>query len=53
MHTRLAELSKKAHEYAEKGDKEALTKVENEIDELVAELYGISKTELQKLKEQT
>jgi SAM-dependent methyltransferase len=53
MHARLAELSKKAHEYAEKGDKEALTKVENEIDELVAELYGISKTELRKLKEQT
>jgi len=53
LHARLAELSKKAHEYAEKGDKETLTKVENEIDELVAELYGISKTELRKLKEQT
>jgi len=52
IHTKLAELSKKAHDYAEKDDKKALSQIENEIDELVAELYGLSSTELQKIKEQ-
>lgn len=52
VHVRLAELSKEAHEYAKKDDKKALTKIENEIDKLVAKLYGLSQTELQSLKEQ-
>ena len=52
VHVRLAELSEKAHELAKKDDKKALTKIENEIDELVAELYGLSNKELQSIKEQ-
>ena len=53
VHIRLVELSKKAHELAKNGNEKTLTKIEDEIDELVAELYGLSKTELQNLKEQT
>jgi methylase of polypeptide subunit release factors len=52
FHVRLAGLSKEAHELAKKDDKKALTKIEDEIDELVAELYGLSNKELQSLKEQ-
>ncbi|MEM3766214.1 MAG: hypothetical protein QXU46_04210 [Candidatus Bathyarchaeia archaeon] len=52
VHVKLAELSKKAHECAKKGDEKELTKIEDKIDELVAELYGLSSTELQRIKEQ-
>jgi hypothetical protein len=52
VHVKLAELSKEAHELAIKDDEKALTKIENEIDALVAEFYGLSSKELQSLKEQ-
>jgi type II restriction/modification system DNA methylase subunit YeeA len=64
LHKKIAELSKRAHELAKciysnnKPDdckninaKEELKKVEDEIDLAVAELYGISKEELEGFKE--
>jgi type II restriction/modification system DNA methylase subunit YeeA len=64
LHKKIADLSKKAHELAKciysnnKPDdcknidaKEKLKKVEDEIDLAVAELYGISKEELEGFKE--
>ena len=64
LHKKIAELSKKAHELAKciysdnKPDyckninaKEELKKVEDEIDLAVAELYGITKEELEGFKE--
>ncbi|MFZ8801296.1 MAG: class I SAM-dependent DNA methyltransferase, partial [Candidatus Nanopusillus sp.] len=64
LHKKIAELSKKAHELAKciysnnKSDyckninaKEELKKVEDEIDLAVAELYGITKEELEGFKE--
>jgi len=64
LHKKIAELSKKAHELAKcvysnnKPDyckninaKEELKKVEDEIDLAVAELYGISKEELEGFRE--
>jgi hypothetical protein len=64
LHNKIAELSKKAHELAKciysnnKSDdckninaREELKKVEEEIDLAVAELYGITKEELEGFKE--
>jgi hypothetical protein len=64
LHKKIAELSKRAHELAKciysnnKPDdckninaKEELKKVEDEIDLAVAELYGISKEELEGFEE--
>jgi len=64
LHKKIAELSKKAHELAKciysnnKSDdckninaKEELKKVEDEIDLAVAELYGITKEELEGFRE--
>jgi len=48
----LPKLSKEANEIAKKDDQKVLTKIRNEIDELVAELYGLSNKELQILIEQ-
>ena len=57
LHQNLSELSKKAHEFVEKireqkrTDLEAdLKEVEDEIDEIVAELYGITDKELKEIK---
>ena len=56
-HTKLSELSKKAHalakRYYEQKDLEAreeLEKVEGEIDKVVAELYGITDEELEEVR---
>ncbi|MEM5861324.1 MAG: N-6 DNA methylase, partial [Candidatus Aenigmatarchaeota archaeon] len=57
LHSKLSELSKKAHElakkYYEQNDliaQEELKKVEEEIDKSVAELYGINDEELKEIK---
>ena len=42
LHSALAKLAEKAHRLAEKGLNDELVKVENEIDRLIAELYGLS-----------
>jgi len=52
IHKRLVRLSKNAHLVAEEERADELPEIENEIDELVAELYGLSNKELQSLKEQ-
>jgi len=57
FHQRLSSLSKKAHalakRYYELNDLEAreeLKEVEGEIDKIVAELYGITDEELEKVR---
>jgi hypothetical protein len=50
-HKRLAQLSKKTHELASKGIQEELAKVEDEIDNLVGQLYGLTDKESQEIKE--
>jgi hypothetical protein len=56
-HLKLAELSKKAHELAKRyyeqndlGAQEELKEVEEEIDQIVAGLYGITAEELEEVK---
>ncbi|MEM3539109.1 MAG: hypothetical protein QW193_04805 [Nitrososphaerales archaeon] len=51
LHRNLAELSKQAHELATKDEKEGLAKVEEEIDSLVAQLYGLTDEELKDIRE--
>jgi len=48
-HKRLAEFSKKAHKYATEGDKEKLKKIEEKIDNIARQIWGISKDELAKI----
>jgi hypothetical protein len=54
LHLKLAELSKKAHQLAKSKSQEdqedELKKVEEEIDNIVAQLYGITKDELKEVK---
>jgi len=50
LHKSLAALSKKAHKLKKRGKEAQLQKVENEIDECVAELYGLSRKELKRLR---
>lgn len=50
-HSKLAEFSKKAHELAVKEDQEALRAVEEEVDKEVADLFGLTKEELEDVKE--
>jgi len=49
VHIKLAKLSKKAHELAVQKNPN-LAKVEQEIDNLVAEIYGLKDDELEKVK---
>lgn len=49
LHQELAEKSQEAHLIAKKGGD--VSKSENEIDELTAELWGIQKTELKEIRE--
>ena len=46
IHSKLAELSKKAHEIASKEEEEELREVEEEIDRQVARLFGLSEEEM-------
>lgn len=57
LHLKLSDISKKAHDLAKKyyeqddlAVQDELKKVEGEIDKTVAELYGISKEELEEIK---
>jgi len=50
LHRKLAELSKKAHQLAQQNQENELKKVEEEIDNVVAQLYGISEDELKEVK---
>jgi len=49
-HTKLATLSKKAHNLAQQNQTDKLEKVEQEIDKTVAQLYGITEDELKEIK---
>ena len=50
-HSGLAELSRKAHEFAPKGEEDELREVEEEIDRQVARLFGLSEEEVGVVKE--
>jgi len=50
LHLRLAQLSKEAHELASRNAEEELTEIENEIDNIVAQLYNITNEELKEIK---
>ena len=47
----MAELSRKAHEFAPKGEEDELREVEEEIDRQVARLFGLSEEEVGVVKE--
>jgi len=51
LHVRLAELSRAAHEAAAAGDNERVAEIEAEIDELAAELWGLTQKELQDIRD--
>ena len=50
-HTRLAKLSRRCHGMAERKDEGALTEVEAEIDEMAAQIWGITDAELKAIQE--
>jgi len=50
IHKKLASLSKKAHKLASEDAEDELIKTEEEIDRLVAKLYGITNEELREIK---
>jgi hypothetical protein len=49
--TRLAELSQQAHELAENDDEIGLEKIEAEVDESAAELWGITDKEPEEIRQ--
>jgi len=50
FHLHLAELSKEAHELAKTEDKEKLREIEEELDEISAQIWGLTKDELKEIK---
>ena len=50
LHLYLAELSQKAHESAEIDDQENLKDIEEEIDEVSAQIWELTKEELNEIK---
>jgi hypothetical protein len=50
VHRRLAELSEKAHQAAKRDDTEELKKIEAEIDEQAAQLWGLNDAELREIQ---
>lgn len=50
LHIILSELSKKAHEFAALDDKEKLKEVEDEIDKVAAQIWGLTSEELKEIK---
>ena len=50
-HTRLAELSRRRHGKAERKEESELTEVEAEIDEMAAQVWGITDVELKAIQE--
>jgi type I restriction-modification system DNA methylase subunit len=51
LHKKLSELSKKAHQLAQQNQEDEIKKVEEELDEVVAQLYGLTDDELKEIKE--
>jgi type I restriction-modification system DNA methylase subunit len=50
LHLYLAQLSQKAHEAAKIDDQETIKNIEEEIDEVSAQIWGLTKEELQEVK---
>ena len=50
LHTYLAELSIKAHKVAKTEDREKLKDIEEEIDQVSAKIWGLTKEELKEIK---
>jgi len=50
MHIQLSALSKKAHKFASQNNIYELSKVEEEVDKIVAKIYGITDEELKEIK---
>ncbi|MGQ9507705.1 MAG: hypothetical protein ACUVTB_07640, partial [Candidatus Bathycorpusculaceae bacterium] len=50
IHQKLAQLSKKAHKLASENNASELSKTEEEVDETVARLYGLTDEELKEVK---
>ena len=50
-HTRLAKLSHRCHGMAERKDEDEFTEVETEIDEMAAQIWGITDAELKAIQE--
>lgn len=51
LHIKLSEFSKQAHALAHKDDIEAVAKVERQIDEHAAKLWGLSRTQLKDIQD--
>jgi hypothetical protein len=52
IHKKLVELSKRAHQLTQQNQEDELRKVEDEIDSVVAKLYGITEDELEEIKKE-
>ena len=50
-HIKLSELSKKAHKFTADGKHDRVLKIEEEIDKIVADMYGITEQELIDIKD--
>jgi len=50
LHLYLAELSQKAHEAAKRDDKKTLKNIEEEIDKVSAQIWGLTEEELNEIK---
>jgi SAM-dependent methyltransferase len=50
VHRRLAELSKRAHEAAKKGDAQRLRQIEAAVDQAAARLWGLTDAELREIQ---
>ncbi len=50
-HSKLAELSKKAHDFAPKDEEDELREVEEGIDRQVTRLFGLNEEEVEDVKE--
>ncbi|PIP18084.1 MAG: hypothetical protein COX43_00685 [Parcubacteria group bacterium CG23_combo_of_CG06-09_8_20_14_all_35_9] len=50
LHLKLAELSEKAHQSAEKDNQEEISRIEEEIDHKSAEIWGLTEEELKDIK---
>jgi len=51
VHVELADLSQQAHRAAAEGDQETVSNIEKRIDELAAEMWGLTKEELKEIQE--
>jgi len=51
VHQELAAPSEKAHRAATQGDEKAITSIEKHIDELAAQIWGLTKAELKDIQE--